>query len=113
MPPLRPLPPLAGSAAGLEIAAAVTCADVSTIEMMADRHIFRAAFMPASRLSRTSQCAALFLTQYHDSLSDPQKRASFVPVGDYLDEAGQSCARALFKRPLGATRVWSWRVLGS
>ena len=35
------------------------------------------------------------------------------PAGDYLDEAGQSCARALFKRPLGATRVWSWRVLGS
>ena len=40
-------------------------------------------------------------------------RTKCVPIGDYLDEAGQSCARALFKRPLGATRVWSWRVLGS
>ncbi len=32
------------------------------------------------------------------------------PVGDYLDEAGQSCARALFKRSLEATRVWSLRA---
>ena len=37
-------PCLADSATGLEMAAAVTCADVSTIEMMADRHVFRAAF---------------------------------------------------------------------
>ena len=55
-------PCLAGTAAGLEMAAAVTCADVSTIEMMADRHVFRAAVMPASRLSSTSRCAALFPT---------------------------------------------------
>ena len=58
------LPPcLAGTAARLEMDAAVTCADVSTIEMVTDRHVFRAAVMPASRLSSTSQCAALFLTQ--------------------------------------------------
>ena len=72
----------------LEMAAAVTCADVSTIEMVADRHGFRAAVIPASWLSSTSQCAALFLTQEHDLVSDPQKRTNFVPVGDYLDEAG-------------------------
>ena len=72
----------------VEMAAAVICDDVSTDEMVADRHVFRAAVMPASRLSSTSQCAALFLTQEHDLVSDPQKRASFVPVGDYLDEAG-------------------------
>ena len=53
---------LAGTAAGLEMAATVTCADVSTIEMMADRHVFRAAAMPASRLSSTSRCAVLFRT---------------------------------------------------
>ena len=55
-------PCLRGTAAGLEMAAAVTCADVSTIEMMADRHVFRAAFMPASRPSSTSRRAALFPT---------------------------------------------------
>ena len=68
--------------------AAVNCADVSTIEMVTDRHVFRAAVMPAPRLSSTTQCAALFLTQEHDLVSDPQKRTKFVPVGDYLDEAG-------------------------
>ena len=36
-------PCLAGTAAGLEMAAAVTCADVSTIDMVADRYVFRAA----------------------------------------------------------------------
>ena len=44
-------------------AAAAESANMSIDEMVPDRHVFRAAVMPASRLSSTGQCAALFLIQ--------------------------------------------------
>lgn len=67
---------LTDMAVGLEneMATVGTCADAPTIEMVANRHEFRAGIMPAPWLSSTNQCTALFLTQEHDLVSDPQKR---------------------------------------
>ena len=48
----------------------------------------------------------------HDTVPWQSRRASYVPLGAHLDEAGQRHARALCFRPLKATRVWSWRSRG-
>ena len=41
----------------------------------------------------------------HDTVPWQSRRASYVPLGAHLDEAGQRHARALCFRPLKATRV--------
>ena len=43
----------------------------------------------------------------------PLLHAKTDPLGEHQDEAGQSHARAIVKRSLGATRVWPWRITGS
>ena len=54
---------LADMLTDVEKAAAAESANMSIDEMVLDRHVFRAAVMPASCLSSTSRCGALFLIQ--------------------------------------------------